>query len=389
MIEEILKKIARFSEKRPVLVVITILIMTIVMGSIASNIRMETAFEKMLPQDDEAIKTLYEVRDNFGGTDIVTTAIKIVPSESSEKVTDIRDPRVLELIDFLERDISSVEYVTSVSSPTDVFKEKNNGVIPNDIDTVNHIYNQIPKESQGKIFNNDYTMATLYITSDSGSDSIKNTQLITEIENRVKEAPIPPGTKVILTGTPSLRVLVSRLMNESQYITTVVGLLGVFIVLLFYFRNFLSSMMPLAPVILAVIWTGGSMTLLDIPLDFATTAIASLLLGLGIDYGIHLMHRYHEERKKGESIEEALETAVINTGTAVLATTATTTVGFGALILAPLPTMQNLGKSCSLGIIYCMLAVIILLPSLIVLNDKYIEPFNKKLISKIKFLKRE
>ena len=121
------------------------------------------------------------------------------------------------------------------------------------------------------------------------------------------------------------------------------------------------------------------MGLLDIPLDMATAGIGSLILGLGIDYGIHLMHRYDEERRKGMSIDKAIETAVVETGTAVMATTATTVAGFLALVLAPLPMMANLGKVCALGIFFCMIVVLTLLPALIVIEERHIMPLIKRL----------
>jgi len=110
----------------------------------------------------------------------------------------------------------------------------------------------------------------------------------------------------------------------------------------------------------------------------ATAGMGSLLLGMGIDYGIHLMHRYDEERKKKRSIDKAVETAVVSTGTAVFATTATTVVGFLALVLAPLPMMANLGKVCALGIFFCMVSVITLLPAMLIIEERYILPYIGK-----------
>ncbi|HIP17281.1 MAG TPA: RND family transporter, partial [Methanothermococcus okinawensis] len=97
-----------------------------------------------------------------------------------------------------------------------------------------------------------------------------------------------------------------------------------------------------------------------------------------IDYGIHLMHRYEEERKKKNTLTKSIETAVVSTGMAVMATTATTVVGFLALVIAPLPMMANLGKVCGLGIFFCMVSVITLLPALIIIEEKYILPIIKK-----------
>jgi len=68
MIEDILRKVAIFSERRPFLMLVIILTVTVLAGIGATNVKFQTAFEKMLPQDNPVIETLYEVRDNFGGT---------------------------------------------------------------------------------------------------------------------------------------------------------------------------------------------------------------------------------------------------------------------------------------------------------------------------------
>lgn len=124
MLREILKKVAHFSEQKPFLMLLIILIITVFAGISATNVKSQTAFEKMLPQDNPIIKTLYEVRDEFGGTDVITICIKLKPSDSSDKVVDIRDPRVLKAIKELEDNLRYVDGITSVSSPVDIIIQK-------------------------------------------------------------------------------------------------------------------------------------------------------------------------------------------------------------------------------------------------------------------------
>ncbi|MBW9221416.1 MMPL family transporter [Methanothermococcus sp. SCGC AD-155-M21] len=378
MIEKILREIAIFSEKRPFLVVFIILIITVFASMGATNIKSQTAFEKMLPQDDPIIKTLYEVRDNFGGTDIITICIKLKPSDSPDKVNDIRDPKVIKYIKTLESDLRGIDGITNVNSPASILIEANNGVVPNDIDTVKEIYNSLPEERRGKIFNQDYSMVVVNAYTDVGGDQKKLLRVMDGVYERIEDSPTPIGVEVICTGTLSMRKLTNTLMKESQAFTSLVGGIGILIVLFIYFRKPFSTVMPLIPVIVAVIWTGGAMGILGIPVDMATAGMGSLLLGMGIDYGIHLMHRYEEERNKKNTLAKSIETAVVSTGMAVIVTTATTIVGFLALTIAPLPMMANLGKVCGLGIFFCMVSVITLLPALLVIEEKYILPIIKK-----------
>lgn len=379
MIEKILKKTASFSEENPILMVLIILIITIFAGISSTNIKSQTAFEKMLPQDDPVIKTLYEVRDNFGGTDVVTIAIKLKPSDSPDKVNDIRDPRVLKLIKFIEDDLKDVNGITKVSSPADEIIQRNDGNIPNDLDTVKEIYNSLPDDKKNRIYNADYSMVIVNADTDVGGDKSKLRRVMADVYETVDDAPVPPGVEVVCTGTPAMGLLTDKLIKKSQSFTTLLGLAGILIVLYLYFRKPLSAAMPLIPVLIAVVWTGGAMGLLGIPLDMATAGMGSLLLGMGIDYGIHLMHRYEEERTKNKRpMKESLETAVVSTGTAIFTTTTTTIIGFLALTMAPLPLMANLGRVCAIGIFFCMCVVIALLPALLVIEEKYVTSRYKK-----------
>ncbi len=379
MIEKILKKLAEFSIHRPFLMILLIIGFTgfAIMG--ATQLKMQTAFEKMLPQKNKIIQTLYEVRDKFGGTDIITIAIKLKDTDNPERINDIRDPSVLRLVKFLEDDLKDIDGITSVSSPVDIIIRANNNTVPEDIETVKKIYSSLPDDVKRKIFDSSFSMTIVNAFTDAGADQKKLFRVMKEVDERIEEAPTPPGVEVIATGTPPMRVLMSELMKKSQRFTTILGLIGVLIILFLYFKRPLTTIMPLIPVILGVIWTIGTMGFLGIPLDMATAGIGSLILGLGIDYGIHLLHRYNEERSSKKDVEEALEIAVISTGTAVLATTATTVVGFGALVFAPLPMMANLGKVCAMGLTYCMFAVLLFLPSLIIIEERKITPFFKKL----------
>ncbi|MDK2790277.1 MAG: uncharacterized protein PWP15_784 [Methanothermococcus sp.] len=379
MIEKILKKTASFSEENPILMVLIILIITIFAGISSTNIKSQTAYEKMLPQDEPVIKTFYEVRDNFGGTDVVAIAIKLKPSDSPDKVNDIRDPRVLKLIKFIEDDLKDVNGITMVSSPADEIIQRNDGNIPNDLDTVKEIYNSLPDDKKNRIYNADYSMVIVNADTDVGGDKSKLRRVMADVYETVDDAPVPPGVEVVYTGTPAMDLLIDKLMKKSQSFTTLLGLAGILIVIYLYFRKPLSAAMPLIPVLIAVVWTGGVMGLLGIPLDMATAGVGSLLLGMGIDYGIHLMHRYEEERTKNKRpIKESLETAVVSTGTAVFTTTTTTIVGFLALTMAPLPLMVNLGRVCAIGIFFCMCVVIALLPALLVIEEKYVTSRYKK-----------
>lgn len=378
MLKEILSKVGEFSAKKPMVVIGIVILLTIFAATFIPNIKKQTSYEKMLPQDLPEVQEVYEVRDEFGGTDIVTIAVKVVPSDSSDKVTDIRDPRVLRAVKMLEDNLKTVDGITSVSSPVDVLIEMNGGTVPQSIDRVKELMRYIPESQRERMFNKDYSVMVITAFTDVGADEKKCDALYNAVKERIEETPFPAGVEAVPTGSIPMRAIVGRLMDESQAVTTTVAFLAIMLIIVLHFKK-ITSVALLSPLIFTLIWTGGFMGLFGLPLDMATTSVGSLILGLGIDYGIYFGSRYKEEREKGKSPEEAAITTVTYAGSSVLASAATTAAGLLSLTIAPLPAMANLGKVCAVGIAFCCILTVVFLPAVLVLEDKYLLPMMARL----------
>jgi hypothetical protein len=130
----------------------------------------------------------------------------------------------------------------------------------------------------------------------------------------------------------------------------------------------------LLPVVLSVAWILGTMYVFGIPFNVLTGMITSLTVGLGVAYSIHLSERYMQELERTDTVWEAMRTAVTGTGGALLGSAATTVGGFGVLVFAILPPLQQFGIITGLTIVYAFLAAVLVLPTLLVLWTKYLGP---------------
>ena len=104
----------------------------------------------------------------------------------------------------------------------------------------------------------------------------------------------------------------------------------------------------------------GAMVALSLTMNFFNIFVTTMIIGIGVDYGIHMMHRYREAREA--SIEE-LETGLVETGKAVVLAALSTTVGFGALSLSSYPGLRSMGIVAILGAISTATVAITLLPA--------------------------
>lgn len=144
---------------------------------------------------------------------------------------------------------------------------------------------------------------------------------------------------LLLTGALALLVLVTYKPLASLYLTLgVVGLSGV--------------------------WAFGLLGFLGVPVNFLMAAVFPLLMGIGDDYAIHLLHRYEEERCKKQPGPQAIQVALTCTGRAIALTTITTAIGFTALFFAPSPPIRWFGLLSAVSVISALLITMTLIPAL-------------------------
>ena len=183
-----------------------------------------------------------------------------------------------------------------------------------------------------------------------------------------------PAVRAVATGAPVTEAVIQDALLENLIqafaITLVVILL--FLILLFWRQYGQPSLgvVVLAPVVIALAWLLGAMAFLGIPFNSETAVITSLAIGLGVDYSIHAGERFIAERKRQDSLEDALESSITGTGGALLASAGTTAAGFGVLGLALSPPLQRFGLVTGSAIVLAFFASVTLLPCLLVVRER-------------------
>jgi predicted RND superfamily exporter protein len=175
------------------------------------------------------------------------------------------------------------------------------------------------------------------------------------------------GVSDRVTGTPSLFVATIERGAREGKAATLYALIAIAVLLLLDFWGFrrgklregvISSVLALIPLGVGAIWTVGAMTLLDIELNMANVIAIPLILGIGIDDGVHVIHRYRIEGRG--SIGTVLSTA----GRAILLTSITTIAAFGTFAFGLYRGFVSMGIILGLGIAICFFLSAYLLPAL-------------------------
>ena len=146
------------------------------------------------------------------------------------------------------------------------------------------------------------------------------------------------------------------------------ALLVVLALVLLDFRRPGLAFAALLPLVAGALWMLGTMTLFGMEANYVNVGMVPIVLGIGIDDGVHMLHRFIDERRGGMGLREAIHEMTHHTGRAVLLTSLTTGIGFGAIGLAHHRGLASLGIAVALGIFTCYLAAVTLLPALLSLG---------------------
>jgi hypothetical protein len=131
----------------------------------------------------------------------------------------------------------------------------------------------------------------------------------------------------------------------------------VFIIVFIDFMNFLDAIFALIPMFFGLLWLLIIMGIFKITLNFANFFAIPILIGIGIENGVQMMHRFKE---RGD-----YAVAEKSTGTGVILTALTTIAGFGSLLIAKHKGVFSLGLVMAIGVFTCLLASIIVLPGML------------------------
>jgi hypothetical protein len=169
-----------------------------------------------------------------------------------------------------------------------------------------------------------------------------------------------PLTWVMLTGRPITRFTASTAMQDEMQSSLILGSVFVFGCLTVGFRSPKQAAVTFVPILLVVVWLYGLMYVAGSSLNIVTVTIATISLGVGIDYCIHVTERYREGRENGESHNDALAAVGGACGLALLGSASSDMAGFAVIALSPMGLFSNFGIFSAAMIGLSLLASLIL-----------------------------
>ncbi len=201
----------------------------------------------------------------------------------------------------------------------------------------------------------------------SSQQGVEYSELVTDKINEAIAASDPSalGVRVGVAGNYSYNAQTNAVINADMLRTTIISSVGVFVIFLLAFGSVFYSIIGLIPLLISVVLTMCWAKFAVGGFNLVTTFLPALVLGLGIDYAIHIISRYSEERSKGRSLNRALYTSVLHKGEASFVAAATTALVFVGLLSARSRALFEMGVISSVGVMVAFAVTLILLPALI------------------------
>ncbi len=179
------------------------------------------------------------------------------------------------------------------------------------------------------------------------------------------------GPQAEVTG---VSVVGERLRNGIRVDAVTASIIGfVLVALLLYldYRWVVSTLLSLLPLCIGVVWMLGIMVLIGLDMNFFNVFVVTMIIGIGVDYGVHMVHRWREVGFGPEALQgDRLVSALGETGKAIVLAAVSTSVGFGSLALSHYPGLRSMGIVAILGAAATALVSITLLPALVALGRR-------------------
>ncbi|MFO7792971.1 MAG: efflux RND transporter permease subunit [Candidatus Saliniplasma sp.] len=380
----------KLSAKKPFATFAVVLLLTSM--AMYGVINVDSSFDMMdfLPSESDQRDNIVYLHDNFE----VSGSYSYVLIEG-----DITDSNFLYLVNESTAELEDHDLIASewgVESPLSVLMsygsatplhpdydedfvemydraDLNNDGIPNNNLTAlyDHLYSRSGTERDiERVITDDYSSALIRLPDDAEALS-SDLSVAVDLEESVQTAVsvFEDDYSVKVTGHHMISHEATTVLREAQLKSLVItlGIVLSLLSLVFFIkhRSFILGAVTTLPVILVCVWIIGTMYLLGISLNVMTVTITALTVGMGVDYSIHVTHRFNEERTKESDLSKVVGNTISSTGMALLGSATTTIVVFLLLSSSEITPLAQFGLITALAILYSLIVSLYLLPALL------------------------
>jgi len=186
-------------------------------------------------------------------------------------------------------------------------------------------------------------------------------EIIQEI-NLYAQGNINPQWKITNAGIAELELALTNMITGSQITSLLFALVAVFLILAINYRSIAAGLIGIVPLAFSILTNFGLMAFLDINLDMVTALIASIAIGIGVDYTVHFLSRYKVEREQSDDLAEVTRKTIFSTGKGILINAMSVGFGFSVLMFSRFMVLRYIGLLTAIIMLTSSLAALTILP---------------------------
>lgn len=355
--------LAGFVHRRPWVVIVAVIALTGLFIVGATRIKVSSGLREFYSQTDPKIRSLDRIDEAFGGSEYIMIAF---PSER------VFTPGGLRVLSGLSDSLGELDGVGRVRSITNIAEVMGT---PWGLE-VSQILDHMPEsEDEVEAFrariaeNGEISRALI---SDGGDYVLTLVGLSPgadagRVARSVREAvgELAPGFSPHFAGGPVLADAADEFLKIDLKKLFPLCAIVIILVLFASFRTAAGVLLPLVTVLLSVVWTMGLMGFVGIPLTQITSALPVVLLATGSAYGIHIMHRYYENRANGADGGAAANWAVKSVGIPIVLAGLTTVAGYGSNVASSIVRIREFGLLSGFGVGASLIIALAFVPAVL------------------------
>ncbi len=318
------------------------------------RIKVETDIERLMPQNNPALRDLRSVRAVIGGTSEVDVLVE---------GDDLSSPPVLGWMLSYEQQqrVRHPEIVWS-ASPASLISGQD-GRLP---ERPRETLAGLPASSRSSVLSDSGRLASISFMV-RPMPAAQLDRLVRSLTADLRDA--PPGVSAAPAGRYAVLARSMSSLTQDRGLATLAALGAVVAGLLLVYRKVLRAAAPVLPILLVVGWSSALMYSMGITLNPLTAVLGSLIIGIGVEFTVLLMERYSEEKRLGKDPAAAMELAVGRIGRAITASGLTVLAGFAALLLSDFPMLRDFGMVAVIDLFLSLVSTLVVLPPVVVWVD--------------------
>ena len=378
------ESLGRGVTRRPAPYIVVVLAVTIALGFAAADVESEFSIRDILPRGGTLLQDLNTLDAAVGGATEIARVLVKAEATTTRTLLNLRDLTAAFADDALRPPAAAgpiqASYELLVRDWTDASGEPGDRYDPHlaalfrrasagvqlDAELMQQLLDQLAVR--------DPAVTRLLIDDPEGVDAIllqfpvysRDPAHTRALQQDLESLWFGDDDAITATSESIISVTVTDAITARQTEAISTTIAAALIVLAVFFwvtvRQPVLAFIAVAPIVLVLISVLGTMALLGIPYTIITSIVTALSIGIGVDYTIHMIHRYREEYARVRDPEKAARRTFAATGSALLGSALTTALGLGALLVSPLAGSRQFGITAAITIAYSLLASILVVP---------------------------